>query len=64
MLTQPQQPVLSAKTLPGAEHWKMPLLLFTERKKYMVQLQGLSGQYEFVMAWTELGEDKVKPFIM
>lgn len=27
----------------------------------MVQLQGLSGQYELVMAWTELGGDKVKP---
>lgn len=26
-------PVWSAKMLPGAEHWKMSLLLFTERKK-------------------------------
>lgn len=56
----PAAPVLSAKTLPGAECWKMPLLLFTEREKniwfnYRVCQASLS------LWWPELSCGEIKP---
>lgn len=55
----PAAPVLSAKMLPGAEHWKMPLLLFTEREKN-IWFNYRVCQASMSLWWPELSWGEIK----